>query len=82
MTDKIYNQISSKIAIKFNDIDKQLKEAQQNQEAYLQKSLNDINVILADVKERCGKDECKQVTKEQQKEELEVRQLRESLTKL
>lgn len=55
MTDKIYTQLSGKIALKFNDINEHLKESQKQQEEYLRKSVNDINTILADLKERCEK---------------------------
>lgn len=80
MTDKIYTQLSRKIALKFNDINEHLKESQQ-QEEYLRKSVSDINTILADLKERCENSDRKQVTSDQQKEQ-ELRQLGESVFKL
>lgn len=81
MTDKIYTQLSGKIALKFNDINEHLKESQQQQEVYLRKSVSDINTILADLKERCENSDRKQVTSDQQKKQ-ELRQLRESVSKL
>lgn len=42
MTDKIYTQLSGKIALKFNDINEHLKESQQQQEVYLRKSVTSI----------------------------------------
>lgn len=61
----LLNQLLGNIVTKYNDINEHLKKTQQHKGEYISTEFSDIKVILADVKERCGKCDPKQDTSDQ-----------------